>query len=99
MTKVAVIGGGAVGGLMAAAVQSAGHETVLCVRTPIAKLEIESGGVVREAPVRIAARPEDESTADWVLLATKAHDTPGAAPWAGAADRPGHDGRRRAERH
>jgi 2-dehydropantoate 2-reductase len=70
-------------------VQSAGHETVLCVRTPIAKLEIESSGVVREAPVRIATLPGAEAPADWVLLATKAHDTPGAAPWLAQLTGPG----------
>jgi 2-dehydropantoate 2-reductase len=50
---------------------------VLCVRTPFPALEID-GNVV---PVRIAADPTYERPVDWVMLATKAHDTAGAAPW------------------
>jgi len=77
LTTVAVIGGGAVGGLFAAAAHGCGHETVLCVCTPFPALEID-GKVV---PVRIATDPGHERPADWVMLATKAHDTAGAAPW------------------
>lgn len=77
MTTVAVIGGGAVGGLFAAAAQGCGHDTVLCVRTPFPMLEI--GG--RTVPVRVAADPAQERPVDWVMLATKAHDTAGAAGW------------------
>jgi 2-dehydropantoate 2-reductase len=81
MTSVAVIGGGGVGGLIAAAAQSAGHNTVLCVRTPFPALEIRTGEAVREVPVRIATDPEPERPADWVLVATKIQDTPSAAAW------------------
>lgn len=77
MTTVAVIGGGAVGGLFAAAAQGCGYDTVLCVRTPFPVLEIGD----RTVPVRIATDPEHERPVDWVMLATKAHDTPTAAPW------------------
>jgi 2-dehydropantoate 2-reductase len=77
LTKVAVIGGGAVGGLFAAAAHDCGHETVLCVRTPFPALEIGT----RTVAVRIAADPDRERPVDWVMLATKAHDTASAAPW------------------
>ena len=77
MTKVAVIGGGAVGGLFAAAAHECGHDTVLCVRTPFPALEI--GG--RTVPVRIATDPSGRHQVDWVMLATKAHDTASAAAW------------------
>jgi 2-dehydropantoate 2-reductase len=81
LTKVAVIGGGAVGGLVAAAAQAQGHDTVLCVRTPFPALEVKSNGAIRTVPVRIATDPEQEQPAEWVLLATKAQDTASAAPW------------------
>jgi 2-dehydropantoate 2-reductase len=77
LTTVAVIGGGAVGGLFAAAAQDCGHDTVLCVRTPFPALEIGD----RTVPVRIAADPAQERPVDWVMLATKAQDTASAAPW------------------
>jgi 2-dehydropantoate 2-reductase len=75
--KVAVIGGGAVGGLFSAAAHARGHDTVLCVRTPFPALEIGT----RTVPVRIATDPGHERPVDWVMLATKAQDTEGAAPW------------------
>jgi 2-dehydropantoate 2-reductase len=81
LTTVAVIGGGAVGGLFAAAAQECGNETALCVRIPFAALEIEGNGVTRTVPVRIATDPTRETPVDWVMLATKAHDTAGAAGW------------------
>src|SRR5271170_5703325 len=81
MTSVAVIGGGGVGGLIAAAAQSAGHDTVLCIRTPFPALEIRTGEDVRQIPVRIATDPESERPTNWVLVATKIQDTPNAAAW------------------
>ena len=81
MTTVAVIGGGAVGGLFAAAAQGCGRDTVLCVRTQFPALEVRGDGAAYTIPVRIATDPAREQPADWVMLATKAHDTAGAAPW------------------
>lgn len=79
--RVAVIGGGAIGGLAASAARAAGHDVTLCVRTPIRRLEIETDGSRREVPVRVATDPEALSPVPWVLLATKAQDTAGAAGW------------------
>jgi 2-dehydropantoate 2-reductase len=79
--SVAVVGGGAIGGVMAAAAEAAGHDVTLCVRTPIERLELEEDGALRPVPVRIAAEPATAAAADWVLLATKAQDTGSAAAW------------------
>jgi 2-dehydropantoate 2-reductase len=81
LSEVAVIGGGAVGGLVAAAARAQGHDTVLCVRTPFTALEVTTNGVAHTVPVRIATDPEQEQPARWVLLATKAQDTTSAASW------------------
>jgi 2-dehydropantoate 2-reductase len=81
LSKVAVIGGGAVGGLVAAAARAQGHDTVLCVRTPFPALEVTTNDVAHTVPVRIATDPEQEQPAGWVLLATKAQDTASAASW------------------
>ena len=79
--RVAVIGGGAIGGLLAAAAEEAGHEVTLCVRTAIPQLVVERNGTARRVPVRIAEQAAGLSAADWLLLATKAQDTAAAAPW------------------
>ena len=37
--------------------------------------------MARPLPARITADPETAGEVDWVLLATKAYQIPGAAPW------------------
>jgi 2-dehydropantoate 2-reductase len=81
MTRVAVVGAGGIGGILAAAACEAGNDVTVCVRTPIDRLVIEHAGAAREVPVRIATAPEATGGADWVVVATKAQDTPGAAGW------------------
>lgn len=81
MSTVAVIGAGAIGGCVAAAAASCGHQVTLCVRTPIDQLvvEYETGPVTVDA--EIATDPSTVSIVDWVLVATKSQDTASAAPW------------------
>lgn len=79
--RLAVIGGGAIGGFFAAAAESLGHQVTLCVRTPIPRLEIEEKGRVRVLSASIVTDPAQAGPVDWVILATKAQDTGGAAPW------------------
>jgi 2-dehydropantoate 2-reductase len=84
VSKVAVIGGGAIGGVLAEAACAAGHEVTVCVRTPFAGLTVQRAEAARELPAAIAADPEADAVkgpADWVLLTTKAYQIPGAAPW------------------
>lgn len=78
MTRVAVVGPGAIGGAAAAMVQRAGAELVLCGRTPLDRLVV--GDEVVPGPVLTdpAAVPWQ---ADVVLLAVKAHQTAAAAPF------------------
>jgi 2-dehydropantoate 2-reductase len=79
--SIAIIGGGAIGGLFAAAAQAAGLDVTVCVRTPIPRLEIQIEGITRTIPVRIATDAGSVKPVDWVVLAMKAQDTPSAAPW------------------
>ncbi len=78
MKRVAIVGPGAIGGAAAAMAQRAGAELVLCGRTPLDRLvvgdEIVPGPVLTDP----AAVPWQ---ADVVLLAVKAHQTEGAAPF------------------
>jgi len=83
MARVAVVGVGAIGATVAAAVQDAGdHELVLCARRPVDEVVVErpdGGEVVLGAPV--LTDPDGLEPADWVVLAVKAHQTSGAAGW------------------
>ncbi len=77
--RVAVIGAGAIGAVVASAAAEAGQDVVLCVRTPIESLEIlrDSGSTfVRAQIVTTAAGPP----ADIVFVAVKALDVASTAP-------------------
>jgi 2-dehydropantoate 2-reductase len=78
---IAVVGVGAIGGVCAASLRAAGRDVVCCVRTPFDELVVETpAGTLRER-VRVETAPEAARGAEWVLLATKAHQTEGAAAW------------------
>ena len=79
--RIAVIGAGAIGGILAAAAHSAGHEVTVCVRTPFERLVIDSPDGQVDVPARIVTDPQDAPDADWVLLTTKVQDVGSAAPW------------------
>lgn len=91
--RVAVIGAGAIGGVLAEAACDAGHDVTLCVRTPVPGLTIIRDGGPRTVPVRIVTGDDpaggeatgpgspQSAPADWILLATKAHQTATARPW------------------
>lgn len=81
MQRVAVVGAGGIGGILATAAKEAGNDVTVCVRTPIPHLVIERQGATREVPVRIATDPQAVSGVDWVVVATKAQDTAGASGW------------------
>lgn len=82
MARIAIIGAGAVGVAIAAALEQAGrHEIVLCARGALAGLAVETPAGRRDVQARIVTRAQDAGRADWVLVATKAYDCPGAARW------------------
>jgi 2-dehydropantoate 2-reductase len=82
--SVAVVGVGAIGGFFAAQLIAADTaDVVLCVRRPFDELVLDSpGGEIRCTPT-VVTDPDAARTGpvDWVLLATKAHQTAGAAAW------------------
>jgi 2-dehydropantoate 2-reductase len=82
MTRVAVVGPGGVGTFFAAHLAAAGSDVVACARRPFDRYLVESATVPVKAPARVITDPaEVEGPADWVLVATKAQQTEGAAPW------------------
>jgi 2-dehydropantoate 2-reductase len=92
MSRVAVIGPGAIGATFAAAAQEASDaDLVLCARRPLGPMTVAREGgaeVVLSAPVLTDPEQVPEA-ADWVFLAVKAHQAAGAAPWLKALSRPG----------
>jgi len=84
MTRIAVIGPGAIGGTVAAwLAQDAANDVILCARTPLERLEVEAPGGTIEARPTVLTDPARAATADWVLVCTKTYDAAGAAAWFG----------------
>jgi 2-dehydropantoate 2-reductase len=81
--RVAVIGAGAIGTVLAASACDSGHDVTVCVRTPIDTLVLERDGRDQVLPVAIVTDPADGGveTADVVWVTTKVGDTAGAAVW------------------
>ncbi len=88
MTQVAVVGPGAIGATVAAAVR--GAELTLYGRTPLDRLIVErEGGGTEIVPGPVLTDPAAARSADVVLLAVKAHQTEDAAPFLRALCRRG----------
>jgi 2-dehydropantoate 2-reductase len=81
MACIAVIGAGGIGCLLAAYAHDRGHDVTLCARSSASVLRFAHGGVTREIPVRIVIDPDDVEPIEWVVIATKAQETVGAASW------------------
>ena len=81
--RVAVIGAGAIGAVVAAAAADSGHDVTVCVRTPIESLILERDGQEWSLPVKLEADPSRlaGAAADVVFLTVKATDTAQAGPW------------------
>ena len=79
MTRIAVIGPGAVGVTFGAAAERAGHDVALYGRAPgpAPVLELPGGEEQRLAG---AVRDDPAGAVPWVLLAVKTHQAAGAAP-------------------
>jgi 2-dehydropantoate 2-reductase len=87
VTKVAVVGPGAIGATVAAAVKA---DVLLYGRTPHERLVVErEGGCTEIVPGPVLTDPAAAQPVDVVLLAVKAHQTEGAAPFLRALCRPG----------
>ncbi len=79
---VGIVGLGSIGGVVAGLLRAVDrHDVVACVRRPIERLVVERAEGAIEVPMRALTDPADAEPLDWVLLCTKAHDTPSTAPW------------------
>lgn len=79
--SIAVVGVGAIGGAMAAALGDAGHTPALCVRRPFGGLTRRLAGDTRAYAFPLHTDSAELAPVDWVVLCTKAHQIDGAAGW------------------
>jgi len=88
--SVAVIGLGAVGGVLAASLALDGrHAVTACVRRPVPRLLFRHPDGEAEVALRCLDDPDHAAPADWVLLCTKAQHSDAAGPWLRRLCRPG----------
>lgn len=80
-TTIAVVGAGAIGGVMAAALGDCGHDVRLCVRTPFERLRRISGDEATDYDFPIHTSADGLGPVDWVFLCTKAYQNEAARPW------------------
>ena len=82
MSRVAVLGVGAIGGVFGVRLcQSDKYDVTLCVRKPIDKLVVETQGSVIESQVKCATEPSETGPVDFVILAVKGHQVQDVAHW------------------
>ncbi len=84
MNGVAVVGVGAIGTVLAARLLAAGRDVTCCVRRPFDELRLDAPDGAIALGARVVTDPAAVTPASWVLLATKAHQTDGAAAWLAA---------------
>ena len=83
MAYIAIVGPGAVGGVVAAWLAHIGrHRIVLCARRPLGELTITTADErTLVARPEVITEPTRAPAVDWVLVTTKAYDAAGAAQW------------------
>jgi 2-dehydropantoate 2-reductase len=81
--RVAVIGAGAIGAVIATAAADSGHQVTVCARAPIETLVVVREGEELTPALTLSFTPGDlpPGPFDVVWLAIKATDTASAAPW------------------
>jgi 2-dehydropantoate 2-reductase len=82
MAKIAIVGVGAVGGVIAGwLTKRAGHELTLCTRRPLGDVSVELTSEKITLTAAVLTDPAQGRPVDWVLVTTKAYDAAGAAAW------------------
>jgi 2-dehydropantoate 2-reductase len=82
MASVAVVGVGAIGGTVAALLETTKlHEITLCTRRPLAKLTVTTPEGVVSLQTKNLIDPAMAVAVDWVLVATKTYDIGSVSAW------------------
>lgn len=82
MAKIAIVGVGAIGGVVASLLHLAGrHQLFLCTRRPVSGLTVENPDGPVKVDAQVWSNPDEAQSVDWIMVATKAYDVEGAARW------------------
>ena len=82
MARVAVVGVGAIGGVLAALLETTGlHEITLCTRRAVEPLTVKTPEGAVTVKARNLTDPKQAGAVDWVLVATKTYAAAGAGEW------------------
>ena len=86
---VAIVGAGAIGMALGAALFRAGHPVTVCGGTPVQTFEVTEDGRTESIPVTHTTEPAEIKEHRLVVLAVKAHQTEAVAGWIRACADPG----------
>jgi 2-dehydropantoate 2-reductase len=82
MARIAVVGPGAIGGIMAAWLGRSGeHEIFVCSRRPLGPFKVETPQEVIVANPKVLTSPDQAPAVDYVLVATKAYNAEATSLW------------------
>ena len=82
MARIAIVGPGAIGSVMAAwLAQIRTHEVVVCARRTLTELVVETPEATITAHPKVFTTTEAVPPVDWVLVATKTYDSASASAW------------------
>jgi 2-dehydropantoate 2-reductase len=82
MKRIAIVGPGAVGGVVAGWLGHTGrYEVTLCSRRPLPELVVELTDRRLTSHPLVLTDPAQATPVDWILVTTKAYDAAGAALW------------------
>jgi 2-dehydropantoate 2-reductase len=86
MAQIAIVGPGAIGCVVAAAlIESGNHQVTLCARSLFDRVVIKSRDAeLLRVPAQVIDDIRQAQRADWVMVCTKAHQTASAAGWIAA---------------
>lgn len=86
MARITLIGPGAIGCVIGAALIDAGHEVTFCARQAFSRLSVQKKGEpARTFPARVIISEPKAPAGDWVLCCVKAHQVASIAGWLRAA--------------
>lgn len=82
MSRIAIVGPGAVGSVLAALLHETGrHELLLCARRPLSDVRVQTPGKLIRFEADTLTDPPSAPPVDWVFVTTKAYDSAAAATW------------------
>lgn len=82
MSRIAIIGAGAVGGTVGAWLSTSDDiHVTFCARTVFDRLTVETPAGLLDSVPRLITDIADAEPADWIVVATKTYDAAGAWPW------------------